>query len=272
MSNTIVTPGRYGTSWNACWASPSDQIGSPENILSRLDALWAEIQRLDAANIQAGLASSMTESMGVMHDFELLAGEGWPGDYNYTGMTMSTTPLPIAPEERRVVAYMNNGREIYGYDGIQTLEGDFTSSGSAVFVSTEVTSPGSFEWVEYKADPIAATVGGYIELHADGVYMLNARCVCSRPAGTGAGDALFSVGQSGYASPLSHMQVSAVFSADVPAMTPYYAGSSLLWTFKANDLLAGKLEVQDGLAVLGSMILSITKLPSDPPVESGVTP
>ncbi len=254
-----ITP---GNKQGICWVSPSDKAGTPDNILSRLDALWQDIQRLDAINVQAGLVSSMTEALGVLHDFQFLAGEGWPGDFNYTGMSMSSTPLPISPEEQRVVAYMDNGRELFGYAGVGLMEGDFTTSGSAVFVSNSVNSPSYLNWVVYKDDPIAATLGSAIQLHEDGLYILNVRANASRAAATGSGDALFSIGLQGFASLETHMKVSCIWSAEVSAGTPIFGGASLIGEFHAGDLLFGHLQVQSGPAVSGSARLSITKLPS----------
>ncbi|MCI0551272.1 MAG: hypothetical protein L0287_09975 [Anaerolineae bacterium] len=110
-NGTVPPPSNSGI----CWASPSDLVGQPDNILTRLANLEIAVARLAGMNVEASQASDIVESLGTMHDFELLAGEGWPGDGNFTGVAISSLGWTMSDGNQFPVVTMQDGHLVYGW-------------------------------------------------------------------------------------------------------------------------------------------------------------
>ncbi len=242
-----------------CWVRPSDQVGSIDNILSRLDEYEKIVSRLEAINVQVQNLADLAAGTGVIRDFELLAGEGWPGDGQYTGYSMSSVPLPIPEEEQFAVAVMEDGRVIYGYRAAGTIAGSATVGDTGIYTSDGscVAPPCILRFGTNTASSLVSNLGDSLRINQTATYMIAMSGFMYRPGGSVYALGLLTLELEGFA---ENIQSTHLMPGGSSAIGRINGGGVMIRNISAGTRIIGKADLLAGSFIPAIMFVTISKI------------
>ncbi len=263
-----MTPGSGGGgNTDICWVSPSDLIGNAGNILARLKTLEERVARLKSANLNFGKVSDVAKGTGPLRDFDLLTGEGWPGDGQYTGTVITSGDASYGidpggqniPADRRfAVAVLEDGTVIWGWRAIGSIDGLSAMGETAIYLTDLKVGEGYYKWTTLRNADFADNKSDLIEITKDGYYLMTIRLMASR-AGTAVtfANAEFNIPESFFLN--NAIEQSILIPDSFPAGTSLYWGQTTVVLLPARRPIAGWLTNHTGGTITSQAYMTLTQ-------------
>jgi hypothetical protein len=206
-----------GTASSICAISPSDLVGTIDNLISRIEKLESTLMQVLGANLHAETLSELSQQVGWVYGVEYMGIEGWiQTEYGTLipppGFTIASGGLTLSDGSTYQAVVMDeNGVLQFGF-GETTSDGTFNAvtgasvTGSSYLIAQPTTNTltsfrPTLSTVHSAGTGIAVVDSGFttnkIELNEAGLYSVDVNFVCLSSSGSGTSIMFATVGDGG---------------------------------------------------------------------------
>jgi hypothetical protein len=200
-----------GTAGSVCTISPSDLVGTIDNIITRMEKIETALMSILGANLHSGTLSELSQQVGWVYGVEYMGVEGWiQTEYGTlippAGFTIANGGLTLSDGNTYQAVVMDeNGVLQFGF----TPQGEVTGAsvtGSSYLIAqattnTLTTSRPTLAALHSAGTGIELVDSGFttnkVELNEIGLYSVSMNFVCLSSAGSGTSIMFALVGDGG---------------------------------------------------------------------------